>query len=569
MTRGIDLVLVWHMHQPDYRLAGDDGRESFVLPWTYLHAIKDYTDMAAHLERHPRMRAVVNFVPVLLDQIEDYAGQCRSGRLRDPLLAFLARPDLGALSPEERRALVTACFRANHATMLQPFPHYRRLHDLYRQAIAEGDAGLGYFSADFYSDLVTWYHLAWCGESERRQRAPIAQLLSKGSGFDLGDRRTLLSAIGEIVGGLVDRYRALARDGRIELSATPYAHPLAPLLLDLASARQSQPKAVLPEAAAYPGGRSRVNAQIEAARASHATRFGSPPAGMWPAEGAVSDGVIELLGRAGCRWAASSESVLANSLGLGHDAFAAARAAHLYRPYRVDGHAPLLYFRDERLSDLIGFEYAKWYGSDAAGHFVAELERVADSAPAGERPVVSVILDGENAWEYYPYNGYYFLDHLYDELCAHDRIRTTTFAELAQTPPSTVGRLAALKAGSWVHGTLSTWIGDPDKNRAWDLLCAAKTCFDLAMAGGRLDEEARSAAAAQLARCESSDWFWWFGAHNPRASVETFDRLYRANLCRLYRLLGLAPPATLAVPIGHGGVDAELGGTMRRAGASI
>ena len=567
--RGIDLVLMWHMHQPDYRLVGSDGGESFVLPWTYLHAIKDYTDMAAHLERHPAMRAVVNFVPVLLDQIEDYAAQCASGRIRDPLLACLARPDLGTLSPAQRRAVASACFRSNHATMLEPYPQYRRLHELYRRANGDGDTGLAYFSAEYFSDLVAWYHLAWCGESERRQREPIARMLAKGSGFDFDDRRALLAAIGEMIGALIGRYRALADAGRIELSATPHAHPLAPLLLELSSARQSQPEAVLPRAAAYPGGRARLQVQIDAALASHASRFGAPPAGMWPAEGAISDGVIALLGEAGCRWSASSESVLANSLGRPGEAFAAERAQHLYRPYRLDGNDPLLFFRDERLSDLIGFEYSNWYGSDAAGHFVAELEQIAASAPDGERPVVAVILDGENAWEHYPYNGYYFIDRLYDELCARDWIRTTTFAELARAMPTGAARLATLQAGSWVHGTLSTWIGDADKNRAWDLLCAAKSCFDLAIASGRLDDSARAAASAQLARCESSDWFWWFGAYNPAATVTAFDRLFRAHLARLYRLLGLPPPATLDAPISVGSGDAEPGGTMRRAGASI
>ena len=567
MKRGIDLVLLWHMHQPDYRLAGPDGSDTFVLPWTYLHAIKDYADMAAHLERHPGMRAVVNFVPILLEQIEDYAEQCATGQLRDPLLASLARSDLGTLSPAERGALAAACFRVNHTTMLQPYPHYRRLHELYELASADGDAGLAYLSGEYLSDLVTWYHLAWCGETERRARAPIARLLSRGSGFDLADRRALLAEIGEILGGLIGRYRALGHDGRIELSATPYAHPLAPLLLDFASARHSQPEALLPQTPAYPGGRSRLESQIDAARQSHAARFGASPNGMWPAEGAVSDAVIGLLGNAGCGWAASSESVLANSIG--REAFAAERDRHLHRPYRVDGHVPLLFFRDERLSDLIGFEYSRWHGSDAVGHFIAELERIATAAPEGERPVVSVILDGENAWEYYPYNGYYFLDHLYGSLCAHEWIRPVTFAELAGARAHRAQRLPALTAGSWVHGTLSTWIGDPEKNRAWDLLCAAKSCFDLAVAGDRLSAAARDAAAAQLARCESSDWFWWLGAHNPPATTAVFDRLFRANLARLYGLLGTPAPAELDAPIGKGGGDPEHGGTMRRAGASI
>lgn len=567
MASGVDLVLMWHMHQPDYRLAADGATNEFVLPWTYLHAIKDYTDMVAHLERHPTMRAVVNFVPVLLDQIEDYAAQCTNGVLRDPLLCCLARHDLGTLSLAEREALANACFRSNHSTMLQPYPHYKRLHDLFTQATtgAAGDAGLAYLSGEFFSDLVTWYHLAWCGESERRQRPVIAQLLSKGAGFDLADRQSLLGQLGEIIAGLIPRYRKLANAGRIEISATPYAHPLSPLLLDLACARESVPDAALPHFKAYPGGRTRVCAQIETGKVSHAARFGAPPTGMWPAEGAISNAFVAQLGEAGCRWAASSESVLANSLGLDRATFGTQRAQRLYRPYRVGTAGPLLFFRDERLSDLIGFEYSKWHGSDAAAHFVAELERIAASAPADERPVVSVILDGENAWEYYPYNGYYFLDHLYEALSESKSIRLTTFGELLSESALPVGQLNSLVAGSWVYGTLSTWIGDPDKNRAWDLLCAAKQGYDLALAGGRLDERTRAAATAQLARCESSDWFWWFGTHNAAHVVETFDKLFRANLRELYRLLDLPIPAVLEAPIAQGGGDPEHGGTMRRA----
>ncbi len=567
MGRGVDLVLMWHMHQPDYRLAADGSTSEFVLPWTYLHAIKDYTDMAAHFERHPKMRAVVNFVPVLLDQIEDYAEQCSNGVLRDPLLGFLGRPDLGTLSLQERTALVSACFRSSHETMLRPYPQYARLHDLFTRATTDGDAdaGLAYLSADYFSDLVTWYHLAWCGESERRHRPLIAQLLSKGSGFDRAHRQALLGQIGEIIGGLIPRYRALARKGQIELSATPFAHPLSPLMLDLACARETQPDVVLPQVGAYPGGRIRVCAQIEAGRSSHETRFGAPPFGMWPAEGALSNAFVALLGDAGCQWAASSESVLANSLQLDRATFGAQRAQRLYRPYRVGGVGPMLFFRDERLSDLVGFEYSKWHGNDAAANFVAELEHIAMSTNDDERPVVSVILDGENAWEYYPYNGYYFLDHLYEELTRSKLIRVTTFAELLQEPPVLTGRLDSLVAGSWVYGTLSTWVGDPEKNRAWDLLCAAKQVFDRALASERLDEHARHAATAQLGRCESSDWFWWFGAHNSPQIVETFDRLFRANLRELYRLLELPVPTALESPIGRGGGDPEQGGTMRRA----
>jgi len=319
----------------------------------------------------------------------------------------------------------------------------------------------------------------------------------------------------------------------------------------------------LPASHFYPGGRSRVERNIALARDSHARRFGRPPAGMWPAEGAVSTAFLQQLAAQGCRWTASSQGVLANCLRRKH---VDSPKSHLYHPWRLEAAPGLaLFFRDEKLSDLIGFEYAKWHGRDAAQHFVDQLARIRDEAPAGETPLVCVMLDGENAWEHYPYNAYYFFEDLYGLLAAQSWLATTTLDDWLARHPERAGALPALVAGSWVYGTFSTWIGDPDKNRAWDLLCAAKQAYDLVMDSGRLDEAAQRAAEAQLAVCEGSDWFWWFGDYNPREAVESFDALFRANLAYLYRLLQLPEPPQLAVPLSSGGGSPEGGGSMRRA----
>jgi alpha-amylase/alpha-mannosidase (GH57 family) len=557
----LDLVFLWHMHQPDYR---DHTSGEHVLPWVYLHAIKDYTDMADHLERHPGVHAVVNFVPVLLDQIEDYCRQVDSGDYRDPLLRLLAAPDLRTISPADRQLLLEACFRSNHVTMLAPFPRYKRLHDLYEDLAREGENALAYLSGDYFADLVTWYHLAWTGETERRRQPLIAEMMSKGEGYGPAERQALLKLIGATLRGLVPRYRALQERGQIELSATPDTHPLAPLLLDFQSARQSLPEAPLPLAAAYPGGRQRLIAHISAAQESHARRFGRPPTGMWPAEGAISTAVAQQLAQHGCAWLASGEGVLNNSL---HQHGGSTRNA-AYRPWTLP-EAPgiTLFFRDERLSDLIGFEYAKWHGRDAAQHFIGQLESILANTMNGETPVISVILDGENAWEHYPYNGYFFFEDLYRLLEQHPQIRTTTYAEILsrKTEAAPVpGTLPGLVAGSWVYGTLSTWIGDAEKNHAWDLLCAAKQSYDMVMGSDRLSPQESAMAERQLAICESSDWFWWFGDYNPSQAVASFDQLYRRNLANLYHLLKLPPPSQLYIPISRGSVSAE-GGTMRRA----
>jgi alpha-amylase/alpha-mannosidase (GH57 family) len=562
----LDLVFLWHMHQPDYRdHGGGAGEGDIMLPWVYLHAMKDYVDMAAHLERHPQIRCVVNLVPVLLDQIDDYARQFASGNFRDPLLRMLATPDLNAISDSERRLLLGTCFRSNHVTMLAPLPHYQRLHDLYQMLTAQGENACRYLSGDYFSDLVTWYHLAWTGETERRRNPLIANLMSQGEGYLYDDRRQLLAGIGELISGLIPRWKALADRGQVELSSTPQTHPLAPLLLDFRVARESVPDAPLPFTAAYPGGRTRVQAHIDAAKASHARNFGAPPVGMWPAEGAVSEEFVQHLAAADCRWIASGEGVLRNSL----EASGIIDPHAAYHPWRLERAPGLtLFFRDERLSDLIGFDYAKWHGRDAAQHLVRQLEAILEAAKPDEHPVVSIILDGENAWEHFPYNGYYFFDDLYGLLAAHPDIRTTTYAELLAHPePPKPAVLPRLTAGSWVYGTLSTWIGDDAKNRGWDLLCEAKQSCDRVLASGRLTATQVAEAEAQLAICESSDWFWWFGDYNPAAAVASFDSLYRRNLERLYRLLQLEPPANLAHPICAGSETAS-GGSMRRVTAS-
>ncbi len=558
----LQLVFLWHMHQPDYR---DRLHGEFILPWTYLHAIKDYTDMADHLERHEHIHAVVNFVPVLLEQIEDYSEQFATSQYRDPLLRLLAKPDLHHLSRDDMRLLLDSCFRCNHQTMVMPFPRYRRLFDLHHQVMQCCDDGMCYLSGQYFADLLTWYHLVWMGETERRRQPLIAELMAKGANFSALDRENLLALMGDIIRGLVPRYRALAESQRIELSATPYSHPLAPLLLDLRSARESLPEVALPRSMGYNGGRSRVEGQITLAQSTHAQRFGQPPVGMWPAEGAVSQKLLELLSQQGVHWAASSESVLASSLRQSGEDLSN-RHGYLYRPWRVAS-APNthMFFRDERLSDFIGFEYSKWHGRDAANHFVAQLESILAAAPEGPPPLVCVMLDGENAWEHYPYNGYYFFEDLYSLLRDHPRIRTTTFAEVLAQQPNHCGELPRLSAGSWVYGTFSTWIGDTEKNRAWDLLCAAKDSYDRVLGSGRLHPDQAQAAQEQLAVCESSDWFWWFGDYNPAPAVASFDQLYRLNLARLYQILGLNPPPELEQPISHGGGHAEGGGTMRRA----
>jgi alpha-amylase/alpha-mannosidase (GH57 family) len=550
----LTLVLLWHMHQPEYR---DYATGEFRQPWVYLHAMKDYSDMAWHLESHPGFRAVVNFTPVLLDQLEDYAGQFASGKLRDPLLRLLARRDGAPLARAERDFILQHCFLSNSAAWW-PFAAYKHLHDLFSLLESHGSGLRRYLSDQYFDDLLVWHHLRWTGEAARRTSPTVTRLMAIGTGFGYDDRMELFRLAGELVSGIIPRYAKLAAEGRVELSTTPHHHPMAPLLMDFAAAREAAPDIALPQSPQYPGGYGRVKAQLESALASHRARFGAAPAGVWPAEGAISAHVLEVLAEQGCAWTASGAKVLANSI-----ADRDAEATHGLYDLRVGVKKIALFFRDDRLSDLIGFEYGKWNSQDAAANLVAELEAIAQRG-GEEPPLVTLALDGENCWDGYAYNGYYFLSALYQALESHASIRTSTFSAVLADANRTPRRLEKLVAGSWVNGDFSTWIGSREKNHAWDLLCAAKQGFDLVMASGRLSPPQREAALRQLAACEAADWFWWPGPHNPEQTVEAFDRLYRDNLAALYRLLELPVPGALGQPISHGGGHPEAGGTMRR-----
>ncbi|HYL70662.1 MAG TPA: glycoside hydrolase family 57 protein, partial [Candidatus Dormibacteraeota bacterium] len=532
----LPVVLLWHMHQPQYR---DAFNARYALPWTYLHAIKDYTDMAAHLEANTAARAVVNFSPVLLEQLEDIAARVAAhlasgAPLPDPVLALLG-PDPLPTEPAPRLALLKACLRAQRKQMIERFGPYLELATI-ADTLATPER-VAYASDQFIQDLAVWYHLAWLGETVRRADPLIAQLTERGRDFSAAQRRSLLALIGKLVAGIVPRYRGLAERGQCELSVTPYAHPIIPLLLDFSCARMTVPDMPLPAHPGYPGGAVRATWHVEEAIRVFTRAFGFAPAGCWPAEGAISAATLQLLAAGGFRWAASSAGVLRSSLALA-DPKASEDPLAYNRPYRPQGVGLSCFFRDDNLSDLIGFTYATWHGDDAAHNLATELTQLAQRYEGDPNHAVLIALDGENAWEHYPFNGYYFLKALYALLAEHPLLELTTLSEcLARgVQPAPLPQIAA---GSWVHGTLATWMGDPDKNRAWDLLCEAKQACDRVLGAGKIEAAQRAGIGRQLALCESSDWFWWFGDYNPAESVSQFDELYRHQLVTLYRQLGL------------------------------
>jgi alpha-amylase/alpha-mannosidase (GH57 family) len=560
----LPVVLLWHMHQPQYR---DALSGQYVLPWTYLHAIKDYVDMAAHLEAAPVARAVVNFTPVLIEQLEEIAERIASHlefavTLPDPVLALLGPAEVPQ-APAERLELLRACLRAQRKNMIERFAPYLELATLAESFATQ--AYIGYASDQFMHDLAVWYHLAWLGETVRRTDPLVAALTTQGRSFTLSNRRELLALIGRLVASIIPRFRALSAAGQCELSLTPYAHPIVPLLIDFTAARQAQPTVPLPRQGPYPGGAERAAWHMREGIRVFTDAFGKRPVGCWPSEGAISKETLELIERFEFDWTASSSNVLRSSL-LAGEPSRTLDDRDFNRPYRLDNARLNCFFRDDALSDLIGFTYATWRGDDAAANLAGELAALAKRLDGAPGHAVLIALDGENAWEHYPFNGYFFLSALYAALAAHPALELTTLSECTRRglAPATLARVVA---GSWVHGTLATWMGDAAKNAAWELLCEAKRTFDHTLFEGEAGRTQRIAAERQLALCESSDWFWWFGDYNPEDAVTQFDRLYRRQLVNLYRVLRIAPPENLSHPLSTGRGAPEHGGAMRRATA--
>jgi len=563
------VVLLWHMHQPDYR---DIMTGEYYFPWTYLHAIKDYVDMAAHIEAQPKAKAVVNFAPILLEQLDDYADQitahfANNTPIKDVVLASLVEPSLPASGSPEFIKLAQKYLRANRERMIERFPVYRELADLVNN-LDQHPVISRYLNDQFLIDLGVWYHLSWMSEIVRRQDARIIRLQKKERDYTFEDRCELLKIIGELVASIGPRYRKLAESGQIELCMSPYAHPIVPLLLDLETTKEAMPDAPMPNATCYPGGRLRAQWHLNEGIKTFEQYFGKRPRGCWASEGALSDATLALLQEAKFDWTATGDSVLHNSLRADEN-HAVNQAIHLnktslHRPYHFAGVKLNTFFRDDGLSDLIGFKYATWHSDDAVGDLINHMVTIATASNDTKNTVISVIMDGENAWEYFPENAYHFLSSLYKRLTDHPQLELSTYSEILDAQKPVPIEMPHLVAGSWVYGSFSTWIGDKDKNRGWDMLCDAKKAADTALSEKSFSADQLVQIEKQLALCEGSDWFWWFGDYNPSQSVSDFEYLYRRHLSNLYALIETPAPAYLSEVISVGGGAPATGGVMRQ-----
>jgi alpha-amylase/alpha-mannosidase (GH57 family) len=524
-------VFLWHLHQPEYR---DPQTGRPILPWVRQHASRAYTDMAAALERYPQVKAVANWAPSLLSQLEAYVAGTQDADEQ------LARKPAEELTPEERAHVLREGFSADWNVWVRPVARYSELldkrgTDLRQIDLAERQAA---FTAQELRDVQVHFVLAWMGFAARREEPRISELVAKERGYTEEEKIAAVDAQRRIASRIVPRWRALAERGQVEISCSPFYHPILPLVVDSDSARRAMPTASLPPRFAHPqDAHEQVLRGIERARAV----FGQAPHGMWPSEGSVSPEAIDLLAACGVRWCATDQGVLERSeLELG-TVLPDGYPAH-YRPYLVGAdHAVTVLFRDRELSDRIGFQYAKMDPREAAQDLIT---RIADTEPEA---LITLALDGENPWEHYPSSGEGFLEALYQGLSGGEVRTVLPRDELRERPAR--ARIARIHSGSWIDSNFRIWIGHPEDNAAWTLLGEARAALAEAEEKGELPRQQLEEARGHLLVAEGSDWFWWYGDDFTTENAPEFDGLFRRRVAQAWRALGLPAPERLGRPI--------------------
>jgi alpha-amylase/alpha-mannosidase (GH57 family) len=548
-AKPMHVAFLWHQHQPHYRdlISGE-----YLMPWVRLHGVKDYLDMVLILEEFPGMKMTVNLVPSLVEQLEEYA----AGKAKDHWLRLALR-DPATLSREEKVLSLQRFFSAHIERMIRPLPRYAELlekrgHSTKPEALSEASAR---FEPRDWLDLQVLFHLSWTDPLLIERDPELQALRAKGRDFTVEDRDRLLEKHRNIIGEIVPAHRRLQKAGQLEVTTTPFYHPILPLLCDSEWAKEARPDIALPSVRfRHP---EDAETQIHSALEYMAERLGAPPQGMWPSEGSVCPEIIPMLAQAGVKWIATDEEVLAKSLGIpiftrdpegrvnNMDA--------LYRPYtvEVDGHRLNMVFRDHAMSDFIGFHAA---GADPERAAEMLVHRLRDARfflnEAEGSHLVSIILDGENCWEHYADDGLPFLRALYRKICEDDLLIPVRIGEhLEEHPPTHT--LQQLHAGSWINHDYRIWIGHEDDNESWDYLSRTRERVSKHIEANRssLTEEQIAKAWKAIHVAEGSDWNWWYGDDHFSGMDDQFDALYRCHLAAAHRAVGLEPRPDVQRPI--------------------
>jgi alpha-amylase/alpha-mannosidase (GH57 family) len=617
VNKTLYLNIIWHQHQPMYL---DPATDQLKGPWVRTHGTKDYYDMAATVAKYPAIHVTVNLTSSLMVQLDEYYVKrlrpfidLRKNRVdakkyfevfrgkTDPWID-LALKSTTQFTKDDLNFLLTNVWNAFSVSdvLILRFPEYRALREKFRK---EGVEGL---SEQDRREIKFWFYLA---NFDPDFLAGKVELLTGGT-IDLGDIigkqddgmyrlkkriseddcNRIVAETYKVLAAVIPTHKKLmyhtsTHQGQVEVITTPFYHPILPLIFDSDLAKVCQPNDSMPPRFHYP---EDADAQVSMAVEFYKKQFGVMPTGMWPAEGAVAHDVTAIFAAHGIQWIATDEKNLARSKAESHEK---------YYPYSVatqGAKVPVaVVFRDTELSDKIGFVYQNYKGEDAADDFIKSILQYLPAADEPDR-LLTVILDGENAWEWYRLDndGKEFQNALYRKLSAlfdAKLVTTTTVTEFVNGNPSRgvpahpvegLKKISWLWPGSWINANYDTWLGEREENLAWSYLLTARN--DLGRSGLK-QPDPKAVPPAKGSRswfahkswesmyaAEGSDWFWWFGddqlAPGGDKPYDIAFRNYLENIYRFARLAGGTMPQREFQPIIVDGGDSKEGvqGTMAR-----
>ncbi|MCQ2957762.1 MAG: glycoside hydrolase family 57 protein, partial [Candidatus Gastranaerophilales bacterium] len=541
MVKKFAISFVWHMHQPCYK---DGQTGQYLMPWVRLHAVKDYLDMLLLTTEFPNIKQTFNLVPLLLDQIEDYA----NNNAHD-LHSKYTVSDVDTFSREDKEFVLSNFFAANYEHQIQPNPRYLELYNKYFEEQKTVDD----FSTQEFSDLMALFNLAWFDPYHRENNPEIEYLYNKQNNYTLDDRIRIIELQREIMRKIIPAYKEQLEKGKIEISTSHYYHSLIPLMVNFDKTKSVNKHITLPEIPCAL--KSFAQKQIEKSISKFEELFGQKPNGMWLPELCINNDALKMLLNYDFKWTIADESILSKTLkkdmtrnyrGLLEDPFdLCVPHAYLHNNKEIN-----IVFRNALLSNLISFEYANYNALQAANDLYERIKVAQDKlslSPIEEHGAI-IAIDGENCWENYPNDGLEFLRALYTLLNNDETLEVITVSEyLSKVKIKQL--LNSVQSGSWINANFDMWIGDPTKNIAWDYLSKTKEDFAVAIKNSNYDKEIIEKAEKELLIAQGSDWFWWYGEPNNSGQDEVFDYLFREHLKNVYSLLNIYKPEYLNMPL--------------------
>lgn len=541
----LSIAFYWHMHQPIYQLNADGD---YLMPWVRLHGVKDYLDMLLVLEDFKDIKLNFNMVPVLLDAFVDYGDKDYHD-----IHSRLTVTNIADLTNDDKEFVLNNFFDANYSSMIFPHEHYNKL---YQKRFVDENAQIEDFSDQEYSDIMAWFNLAWVDPIYAERFPEFKALLEKGENYTLKDRMDIIEFHRKIIRLIIPTYKKFMKKGQIEVTTSPYYHPILPILLDVNASQQGL--ATVDSALEDLNMADDAKAQTKLALDRVEELLGKRPTGIWPSEHGVSPETLDIFKELGVKWAISDEGILTNSInfdfvrdfkGYLEDPYFLMKS-YKYKTNSADKNPEIqMIFRDSAIPNLISFEYANHDPKVAAADLYDRIKVIQNKLQSSpdKNHLLTIAMDGENCWENYVEDGLSFLKEVYSMIQEDESLETVLVSDyLAKEKHHK--ELKNIYSGSWINRNFQLWIGEPVKNLAWTYLKRVKDDLD-SFIKANLDNPNIKLAKRELMITQGSDWFWWYGEPNDSGQDHIFDYLFREHLKNIYRYMGVKAPSYLDFPL--------------------